>query len=136
MIEENPRGSNRHPKIDAWLKDIGSPLGSAWCMAAAYGVNEEAGEPWPWTKSGRVQTVVDSGTLLPASEAKPGDLIVFWFKNLNRYAHVAICEARVKNHIITLDFNSIPDGAAGDSREGWGVWRKKRTISDRVKVLR
>lgn len=135
-VRESPRGSNRGVLIDHWLTAIGSPLGSPWCAAFCHGVLRNASDPRKFVRSGRVQTMVDGGTLHDAKEAKPGDLVVFYFANLKRYAHIGIVEAKVKNTLITLEGNSIEDGAAGDSREGWGVWRKKRTISDRIKVLR
>lgn len=31
---EMPPGSNRSPRIDAYLRAVGSPLGSSWCAAA------------------------------------------------------------------------------------------------------
>lgn len=135
-VREQPKGSNRGPEIDRWLKAVGSPLGSAWCAAFAYGVASEAGASWPWAKSGRVQTLVDSGRLLPASKAEPDDLVVFWFQGLGRYAHIAVCTGRTTGRILTIDGNTIADGATGDQREGWGVFPKNRLLSDRIKVLR
>ena len=135
-VREQPAGSNRGPEIDRWLKALGSPLGSAWCAAFVWGVLDEAQERPSLPRSGRVQTMVDGGVLLPMNKAVEGDLIVFYFKNLGRYAHIAICTARSKARISTIDGNSIADGAAGDQREGWGCFAKTRTISDRIKVLR
>ena len=135
-VRENPKGSNRGPEIDRWLQAIGSPLGSAWCAAFAWGCLDEAGETPKLLRSGRVQSMVQSGTLLPATKAIAGDLIVFYFANLQRYAHIAICTGRTKGRIQTIDGNSIADGATGDQREGYGTFAKNRAISDRIKTLR
>lgn len=135
-VREQPKGSNRSPEIDEWLSAIGSPKGSPWCAAFVLHCLKASDDPRKVTRSGRVQTMVDGGTLHDAKTAKPGDLVVFYFANLKRYAHIGIVEAKVKNTLVCLEGNTIADGAAGDSREGWGCFRKKRTISDRVKVLR
>lgn len=135
-VREVPPGSNRSPDIDRWLKALGSPLGSAWCAAFAWGCLDEAGEKPALKRSGRVQDMVDSGTLLPASKAEVGDLVVFWFESLKRYAHIGIVCARKRAILETIEGNTIPDGATGDTREGFGVFAKRRAISERVKVLR
>jgi hypothetical protein len=42
---ENPIGSNRGPEIDAWCRELGSPLGSFWC-AIAVAKARRAGGLW------------------------------------------------------------------------------------------
>lgn len=135
-VQEVPKGTNRSPEIDRWLTAIGSPLGSPWCCAFTYGCYVEADIPWAWRKSGRVQDVVDSGTLLPSSKAEVGDLVVFWFASLKRYAHIGIVVGKTSKRLSVCEANTIPDGATGDQREGFGVFLKSRLISDRIKVLR
>lgn len=135
-VREDPAGSNRSPEIDRWNTAVGAPLHSAWCAAFVYGCFTEAGEAWPWKRSGRVQTLVDSGALVDASEAKPGDVVVFYFTKLKRYAHVGLVVSKVKSALLTIEGNTIADGAAGDTREGWGVFAKRRAITPKVKILR
>jgi len=135
-VRENPPGSNRSPEIDRWLKAVGSPLGSAWCAAFVWGCLDEAGEAPKLARSGRVQTIVDSGVLLPASKAVPGNLVVFWFKNLGRYAHIGIVVTKTSKRLDVIEGNTVADGAVGDQREGWGVFQKSRPITARIKVLR
>ena len=135
-VREAPPGSNRSPDIDRWLHALGSPPGSAWCAAFVLGCLKESGDTRKVVRSGRVQTMVDGGTLLPATQSVPGDLVVFWFTKLGRYAHIALVERVEGNVLVTIEGNTIADGATGDSREGWGVFRKRRTISDRIRVLR
>lgn len=40
---EDPPGSNRGPEIDAWTREIGSPLGSYWCAIAVAKARKEGG---------------------------------------------------------------------------------------------
>lgn len=135
-VRESPKGSNRGPEIDRWLQSVGSSRGSPWCAAFAYGCYVESDIPWSWAKSGRVQTLVESGVLAHASTAKPGDLIVFYFKGLGRYAHIAICQKNTKKFLTTIDGNTSDPSGTGSEREGWGVWERTRVISGRIKVLR
>lgn len=135
-VREQPKGSNRAPEIDRWLTALGTPLGSAWCAAFALGCLKEAGDTRKVVRSARVQTMVDGGMLHPASEAVAGDLVVFWFTSLNRYAHIGIVESVTPGIIWTIEANTIPDHATGDTREGYGVFRKRRTIGGGMKVLR
>ena len=135
-VRESPAGSNRGPEIDRWLTALGSPLGSAWCAAFVLHCLREANDLRNFKRSGRVQTMVDAGTLVDVKEAKPGDLVVFYFANLKRYAHIGIVVTKTSKRLTCIEGNTIPDGATGDTREGYGVMEKSRAISDRVRVLR
>lgn len=133
-VREQPKGSNRHPLIDAWLTRIGSPLGSAWCAAVVHaGGDALYGSAWPFRQSGRVQDVVDAAKKKQLvrekiTDAKVGDLIAFYFPSLKRYAHIAVLEHDIiKTRIRTIDGNTVADDA-GDSREGWGVFPKNRLL--------
>jgi len=80
--------------------------------------------------------MVDAGQLLPAEKATLGDLIVFYFPKLERYAHIGIVVGKTPKRLSVCEANTIPDGATGDQREGFGIFLKSRLISDRIKVLR
>lgn len=137
-VREQPKGSNRAPEIDAWLKAVGAPLGSPWCAAFVYHALVTGGVTPP-KRSGRVQDWVDAvgvDTLLPSSKAREGDVLVFWFKSLNRYAHIGLCTGRDGKAILTLEGNTIPTGFTGDSREGFGVFEHRLNPSPNLKVLR
>lgn len=135
-VREEPKGSNRGPEIDAWLTALGSPLGSAWCAAFVHGCLKESGDTRNYRRSARVQDMVDAGQLLPAEKATLGDLIVFYFPKLERYAHIGIVVGKTPKRLDVIEGNGIPDGATGDQREGYGVVKKSRFISDHIKVLR
>jgi len=42
-VSEEPPGSNRGPEIDAWTRELGSPLGSFWCAIAVAKARKEGG---------------------------------------------------------------------------------------------
>lgn len=134
-VRERPACSNRSPEIDAWLKAVGSPLGSPWCAAFALACLREAGITPP-VMSGRVQTLVDGWTEKPAmKDAQPGDLVCFWFPKLKRFAHIGVVVSKNGRNLDTIEGNTIPDGASGDTREGYGVFEKRRKVSDRLILL-
>lgn len=136
LVREVPKGTNRSPEIDAWLTALGSPLGSPWCAAFCHHCLREANDGRSFKRSARVQDMVDAGTLLPSSKAEVGDLVVFWFASLKRYAHIGIVVGKTSKRLSVCEANTIPDGATGDQREGFGIFLKSRLISDRIKVLR
>lgn len=143
--KEEPKGSNRGVRIDAWLDTVGSPLGSPWCAAFVWSMGLQAtGRPlWPVRMSGRVQTIVEHAereawfTKDPL-HARTGDLAVFWYPALNRYGHIGIVESVATGRVITIDGNTAPDAAAGSAadREGYGVFRKNRPVTERVAFIR
>ncbi len=135
-VQESPPGSNRSPEIDEWLTALGTPLGSPWCAAFVHACLRASGDPRAFVKSARVQTMVDGGLVHDAQEAQPGDLVVFWLHSLHRYPHNGLVTGKVKGTLGPIEGNTIPDGATGDQREGYGVFAKQRTITDRMKVLR
>lgn len=134
---EDPRGSNRSPEIDEWVTALNAPLGSAWCSCYVHACLRASADPRPFVRSARVQTMVDGGTLVDASQAVPGDLVVFWFASLKRYAHIGLVERRTKTALWTYEGNTVnPDDTTGDQREGYGVFRRQRPITPSLKILR
>ena len=49
---EMPPGSNRSPRIDEYLRAVGSPIGSRWCAAAVAAWWRDAGVRVPSTDAG------------------------------------------------------------------------------------
>ena len=137
-VQESPHGSNRSPEIDAWLKAVGSPLGSPWCAAFVHACLMEAGV-MPPVKSGRVQAWVDTvgaDTLLPSEQAKAGDILVFWFPSLHRYAHIGLVTSRKGKTLRTIEGNTVGQSEHGNVREGYGVFAHTLTASPRLRVIR
>jgi hypothetical protein len=80
--------------------------------------------------------MVGADTLLPSEQAKAGDILVFWFPSLHRYAHIGLVTSRKGKTLRTIEANSIPHGAHGNSREGYGVFEHTLTASPRLRVIR
>ncbi|MEA3244797.1 MAG: CHAP domain-containing protein [Gemmatimonadota bacterium] len=137
-VREAPRGSNRSPEIDRWLRAVGAPLASPWCAAFVYDCLIEAGLTPP-KKSGRVQDWVDATAepnRRPAAEAVAGDVLVFYFRSLKRYAHIGLVTGRDAGAITTIEGNTIATDDKGDSRAGYGVFEHRFLPSPNLLVLR
>jgi hypothetical protein len=129
-VREEPRGSNRGPKIREYLESVGLGQGYAWCAAGMYWCCLKAGisahdlpqkrkaagvinwKAWAWA-TGRNR-----------SEAARGRF-GYWL-NQDGTGHIFICASKsILGVIRTIEFNT--DGEAG-SREGDGVYKRTRTI--------
>lgn len=140
-VREIPPNSNRAPEIDGWHKAVNCALGSPWCASFVSGVGVEAlgVDRWPFLRSASVQAIVTwceaRKRTAAIALAKPGDLVAFYFPSHQRYAHIGIVSKRTKNFLTSLEGNTIPDHAQGDTRDGYGVFEKVRTPSDRMLAL-
>jgi hypothetical protein len=133
---ESPAGSNDAPFLAHWRTKLkmGWMLGSPWCgfacMAAwLYG----AGKHLP---ADTVSTVAilsrarrgDGFTAVPASKAKPGDLVVFNFPGGAPAEHVGLARGPAKGGVIpTVEGNTSP-GSGGSQANGGGIYVRTRPV--------
>ena len=137
--QEAPPGSNRSPQIDSWLQAVHAPIASPWCAAFAWCMGRDAlGLTWPVFKSGRVQTIFEwaERELLVRDEPRMGDLACLYFAALKRYAHIGIVRSLGAGFFTTIEGNTVPDGAKGSQREGYGVFRRTRMFGPRWQFIR
>lgn len=57
---------------------------------------------------------------------KQGDVFGIYFANKKRIAHVGIIDQVERNSVITVEGNTGPDNYGERSREGDGVFKKRR----------
>jgi hypothetical protein len=140
FVREEPRGSNKGQAIRAMLALCALKEGHAWCMAYAHWCGVSAfGAAWPLRLSARCADVLadarTKGLVVPASDARPGDLVCVWFPDLARHAHVwivaSVRDAAGKHG--TWEGNTTEDTG---SREGWGVFSLRREIGLHDEVVR
>lgn len=141
-VMESPRGSNRGPQVDEYLRSVGlDPEGNhyAWCMAFVYWsynkaatelnrsnpLVKTAGCLYHWNnavKKGarritREQAMDNPGLI------KPGH--IFIMDHGGGAGHTGLVERVEGGRIITVEGNTGPDG----TREGIGVYRRTRKIA-------
>lgn len=137
-VEEVPRGSNRGPQVDQYIKSVGlDPAGKySWCMAFMYWCMQQAadamGRQNPMYKTGGVllQWKMRKTLYGKYNSPKPGDIFIMDYGKGT--GHTGIVE-RVEDGIVhTIEGNTNDEG----SREGFEVCRRTRPRGKIVGYLR
>lgn len=133
-VREQPPGSNKGKDVEKYLASIGLGGGYSWCMAFVYwNVNEAAkalNVQNPLYKTGGVLMQWNQRQNLKVSTPKAGDIFIMDFGKGT--GHTGFVESVEGNYINTVEGNT---NAAG-SRNGDGVYRRKRAISSIKGFLR
>jgi hypothetical protein len=142
--------TNSGPAVDLFLKAAQLRPGNPWCAAYVNFCAQEAARRLAVASpledvplQGYVQAYVDYGRahgwVVPAAEARAGDLFALYFESEGRYAHIGFVtkvDARAQT-FRTIEGNTTPNAAtAAQDRNGGEVARKARAITPRVVFLR
>ncbi len=138
-ITESPRGSNRGPHIDDFLRFVGLQPGNPWCTAfVCYCVHkaaEELGIQTDFPKTAWTPTLLafakQKNILITQAEiamgVRPqrGWVFMLYYPNLKRVAHSGIVLRTLPaGLVLTIEGNTNNDG----SREGYKVARRIRRL--------
>lgn len=121
-------GHNCGPEVRVYLHYTGFDCGAPWCAAFVSWCFHQAGYDKPrsaWSPA------VASGKKVDKSQAKPGHVFAIYYSNLGRIGHVGFIEKVEGNSVHTIEGNTNPMG----SREGDGVYRKRRRITQIYKIV-
>ena len=133
---EEPPGSNKGPKVSAYLQSVNCPPGSFWCAAFVYWCFRDAADSLnrqtPVFKTGGCLMHWNNtkGKKITAKEAKGApDLVkpgqIFIIDHGNGFGHTGLIEKVNGGFISTIEGNSNPSG----SSNGIGVFQLERKIS-------
>lgn len=142
-------GHNSGNAVEAYLTYVGLPKGNPWCAAFVCWVFGQAGVENPRTgwspalfRSSRViwereksrNSAVSAKASAQEGPARPqtGDVFGIYFPEKARIAHVGFIDQWDGTWLITVEGNTNYSG----SREGDGVYRKRRLLSSIYKVAR
>ena len=119
-------GNNRGPEVKMYLQSIGLGESYPWCAAFVSWCFQQVEIDAPvsgWVPAFalRDKMVYKQGRILKRLP-KYGDVMLIWFKRLNRPAHIGFIDEWGDTWVITVEGNTNIDG----SREGDGVYRKRR----------
>ena len=133
-VREIPRNSNRGKDVEKYLASVGLGGGYAWCMAYVYWCVSTAaadcGVPNPLYKTGGVLMQWNQRQNLRVSRPQQGDIFIM---DLGKGAgHCGFVDLAFDDHIYTIEGNTNEAG----SREGDGVYKRRRTISSCKGFLR
>ena len=131
-------GSNDGKEVESYLKSVGLSKGNPWCAAFLHWTFEQSGikgtprsgysPSWfPTSKTIFQRGKIDK--LVPG----PADVFGIWFESKKRIAHVGFIDQWDDGaYCMTVEGNTNGVG----SREGDGVYRKRRLKSQIYKVSR
>lgn len=121
-------GWNRGERIRQYLEAVHLKEGNPWCAAFVVWCHKQCRIP--------IKESGFSPVLFPkekvVKEAMPMDVFGIYYKSKQRIAHVGFIDIIERNAYITVEGNTGPDG----TREGDGVYRKKRMKSQVYKISR
>lgn len=131
-VQEIPRGSNRGPDVEKYLKSVGINIPASWCMAFVY---------WCCSQSNPLTPLIKTGGVLAQWNKIPkqykfktpqvGDIFIMDFGKGK--GHTGFVEKIVGDILHTIEGNSNDEG----SREGHEVCRRdSRKISSMKGFIR
>jgi hypothetical protein len=134
-VLEEPRGSNRGPEVDIYIRTTGmDPAADSypWCVCFLYWVFDQAAKvkgipnPLPktagvislWNLGRRTEAQVVRKSEATAQNVKPG--MIFHLDLGNGKGHAGLVIGVAGDQIITIEGNTN----LGGSRDGYGVFRR------------
>lgn len=127
---------NRGVEIDSMNVLCNVPLGSPWCASFASWIYYHADYDAPisaWSPSYAMKKdIIYKKNLKNNKKIQAGDAVTFYYSNLKRVGHVGIIVKQEGDYLYTIEGNTNENG----SREGDGVYRKKRDINKIYAVTR
>lgn len=130
-------GRNDGERVEMYLQSVGHKKGAPWCAAFVSWVYQEADIKAPRSAWSPAWFPISNTVYIRrASKNKTpdsGDVFGIYFQNLKRIAHVGFIDEWQSGSVaITVEGNTNEAG----SREGDGVYRKRRLKSQIYKVSR
>lgn len=119
-------GANRGKQVEQYLASVGLGSGYPWCAAFVSWCFQQVDVKHPrsaWVPSyARTQNLIFQRGKFIKRLPRPGDVLMIWYAQLKRPAHIGFVERWQDTWVITVEGNTNADG----SREGDGVYRKRR----------
>lgn len=128
-------GNNAGYQVEKYLRYVGLDKGNPWCAAFVCWVYGQAGVANPrtgWSPSlfPTKHIIWDRGEhLKPPAQA---DIFALYFADKGRIAHTGFIDSWGSTWLITVEGNTNTQG----SREGDGVYRKRRLVKSIYQVAR
>lgn len=121
-------GNNDGPEVEAFLSSVGLGKGYAWCAAFVHFILKQCEvnntvTAWSPTCCPTTKTVWKQGEKI-SREPVEADVFSLYYRKLGRIGHTGFIKKwdQEDNYVTTIEGNTNADG----SREGNGVWIKKR----------
>jgi len=136
-VREVPLGSNAGPAVERYLASTGTPKGSAWCAAFVNYCIEEAahklGAREPWIRTAGCDEIKSWARRNKVLFERPevGDVFLH-FSPGDDADHTGFVTSVANGYFGTVEGNTNNGG----SREGIGVFSRKRPVSEAYRFVR
>jgi hypothetical protein len=127
---------NKGPMVDRYLQSVGVNIPAPWCAAFVSYNLQRFDIPNPrsaWSPDyARPRDAIYLSKKFSWNPL-PGDVVTYYYPNLKRVGHVGFyCRKDLSGYLITIEGNTN----GGGSREGDGVYKKKRELSKVYAITR
>jgi hypothetical protein len=135
-VQEQPLGSNWGPQVKGYLASVKVYSPAPWCAAYVHWCLDSAGHKntitaYSPSAQNKANLVYYNSQIL--QEIKAGDVFTVYFIAMGRIGHTGFVGRRINQTVIeTNEGNSNPGG----SREGYGVFKRKRSIHSLYSISR
>src|SRR5688572_20513398 len=134
---EVPANSNAGPRVEEYLKTVHLAKGQPWCAAFVAWVGVQVlADRWPVPRVGGCATLGEWAKKEHVRYLKPkvGDIGLLYFPKMKRFAHTFFVESKpdAEGRWGTIEGNT----SGGGSREGWGVFRRRRKFGVNDRFIR
>jgi hypothetical protein len=135
-VVEQPRGSNSGPEVRKYLRSVKTTVPAPWCAAFVHWCLDSAGianniTAYSPTAINKNNLVYYRGRLI--KPITPGDVFTIYFVSMGRIGHTGFCGVQLNATVVqTVEGNSNDGG----SREGYGVFRRKRPLHTLYSISR
>jgi len=129
-------GKNDGPEVEMYLKSVGLGKGYAWCAAFVHWSLDSAGynnpiTAWSPTAHNKNNIIYFQGA--QRKKPIPGDVFTLYYPKLKRIGHTGFYDKTINSSI----YESVEGNTNGEgSREGDGVYRKKRSFKATYSITR
>lgn len=135
-VVEKPRGSNWGPDVAHYLKSVNTNSPAPWCAAFVHFCLDSAEikntvTAYSPTAQNKKNLVYYKARLIKPVES--GDVFTIFFPTMGRIAHTGFVHRQINGSTVeTVEGNSNDGG----SRDGYGVFRRKRPIHTLYSISR
>lgn len=123
-------GNNDGVEVERYLASVGLGKGYAWCAAFVSWIYQECDAnivKSAWSPSFfPISKIVYKRGNKNNQQPIPSDVFGLYFQNRGRIAHVGIIEKWSDKYAITIEGNTSNANSGETTREGDGVYRKRR----------
>lgn len=125
-------GKNDGPQVEEYLSSVGRKKGDAWCAAFVHWVLSRCDVndiPFSgWSPSWFTKNVIYKRGGKSNQTPQTGDVFGLYFLNLKRVAHVGFIDRWTdgSDYCITVEGNTSDANTGNATREGGGVYKKRR----------